>query len=72
MKECKTCVNWGTPNEKNENVLNRTCEMITTETHDYPPEEDGILAYVDEEHTDFYAKLKTAPNFGCVLHEESV
>ena len=80
MKQCKTCKHWSQPdNDYGEVPGAGNCKAViqfwnaTEWTGDYAkrtlkPEYVGKLAFV-QDGSDYYAELKTLPDFGCVQHE---
>ena len=80
MERCKTCKHWEKPeNDYGEVPGTGKCKVVlqfwnaTEWTDDYDkrtlkPEYVGRLAFV-QDSSNYYAELKTLPDFGCVQHE---
>ena len=80
MERCKTCKHWEKPESDYGEVPGTgKCKAVvqfwnaTKWNDDYDkrslkPEYAGRLAFV-QDGSDYYAELKTLPDFGCVQHE---
>jgi len=80
IERCKTCKHWEKPDSDHGEVPGTgKCKAVVqywyaTDWNAYgdnralKPEYAGKLAFV-QDGSDYYAELKTLPDFGCVQHE---